>query len=613
MEADISPYRAPLRDLAFVIRELAGLDAVAQLPGNTEATPDLVEAVLDEAAAFASGVLEPLDAAGDREGARWHDGGVSMPAGFTAAYRQFADAGWIGLPFPPEYGGQGLPMLVGAAVLEMWSAANLGFANGPDLNAGAIEALLLCGSPEQKQLYVPRLISGQWTGTMVLTEPQAGSDLAAVRTLAVPDGDHYRISGQKIFITYGEHDMAENIVHLVLARTPTAPPGVKGISLFIVPKFVVNADGTLGKRNDVYCASIEHKLGIRASPTCVLNYGESGGAIGYLVGEENRGLEYMFVMMNRARFAVGVQGLGQADRAYQRALAYALERVQGKSVASRDPSPVAIVHHPDVRRMLMTMKSQIEAMRALALVVAAALDHAHNDPDPAIRAEEQAFSELMTPIVKGWLTETSLEIVSTAVQVHGGMGFIEESGAPQSYRDARITAIYEGTTAIQANALVGRKLLRDQGQTVVATIARMRALDAKLAESSDPDVVVVRTALTRGVDALDEASRSIRAAASDDVRIAYAGSVPYLMLWGIVAGGWQLARAALAAERGIAAGAADADFYRAKLATARYYATHILSRAAWLREEIVAGSADVMRLDPSELALDRVRLSAVGR
>ncbi|MGH7706943.1 MAG: acyl-CoA dehydrogenase family protein, partial [Vulcanimicrobiaceae bacterium] len=437
----MSPYRAPLRDLAFVIRELAGLDAVAQLPGNTEATPDLVEAVLDEAAAFASGVLEPLDAAGDREGARWHDGGVSMPAGFTAAYRQFADAGWIGLPFPPEYGGQGLPMLVGAAVLEMWSAANLGFANGPDLNAGAIEALLLCGSPEQKQLYVPRLISGQWTGTMVLTEPQAGSDLAAVRTLAVPDGDHYRISGQKIFITYGEHDMAENIVHLVLARTPTAPPGVKGISLFIVPKFVVNADGTLGKRNDVYCASIEHKLGIRASPTCVLNYGESGGAIGYLVGEENRGLEYMFVMMNRARFAVGVQGLGQADRAYQRALAYALERVQGKSVASRDPSPVAIVHHPDVRRMLMTMKSQIEAMRALALVVAAALDHAHNDPDPAIRAEEQAFSELMTPIVKGWLTETSLEIVSTAVQVHGGMGFIEESGAPQSYRDARITAI----------------------------------------------------------------------------------------------------------------------------------------------------------------------------
>ncbi|MGH7756846.1 MAG: acyl-CoA dehydrogenase family protein, partial [Vulcanimicrobiaceae bacterium] len=301
----MSPYRAPLRDLAFVIRELAGLDAVAQLPGNTEATPDLVEAVLDEAAAFASGVLEPLDAAGDREGARWHDGGVSMPAGFTAAYRQFADAGWIGLPFPPEYGGQGLPMLVGAAVLEMWSAANLGFANGPDLNAGAIEALLLCGSPEQKQLYVPRLISGQWTGTMVLTEPQAGSDLAAVRTLAVPDGDHYRISGQKIFITYGEHDMAENIVHLVLARTPTAPPGVKGISLFIVPKFVVNADGTLGKRNDVYCASIEHKLGIRASPTCVLNYGESGGAIGYLVGEENRGLEYMFVMMNRARFAVG--------------------------------------------------------------------------------------------------------------------------------------------------------------------------------------------------------------------------------------------------------------------------------------------------------------------
>src|ERR1700722_108461 len=433
----MSTYRAPLRDMNFALRELAGIDAIAALPGCEE-TLDVLDSVLEEAAAFASGVLDPLKRIGDTEGCTWSAGDVATPPGFKAAYKQFAEAGWIGLPVPPEYGGQGLPQILLGPTLEMWNAANIGFANGPLLNQGAIEAIELVGSEEQKKRYIPNLVSGKWTGTMCLTEPQAGSDLAQVRTRAVPEADHHLLSGTKIFITFGEHDMAANIVHLVLARLPDAPEGTRGISLFIVPKFLVNDDGSLGERNDVHCAGIEHKLGLNANPTCTLNYGEkTGGAAGYLLGEPNRGLEYMFIMMNVARFAVGVQAIGIADRAYQSALTYAKTRIQSRDVAARTPEPVAIIRHPDVRRMLMSMKAQIEAMRALAYFTAAALDTAHKSPDEAVRKRHKAFAEFMIPIVKGWCSETATELCSTAVQIFGGMGYIEETGIAQQYRDVR--------------------------------------------------------------------------------------------------------------------------------------------------------------------------------
>ncbi len=605
----MSTYQAPLRDMLFAL-ELAGLGDVAKLPGYEDATPDMVEAILGEAANFATEVLDPLNVVGDRTHAKWENGEVRMPKGFKAAYHQFAEAGWIGLPMPAEYGGQGLPQMVSTATLEMWNASNMGFSLGPLLNQGAIEALLLCGTDAQKQTYVPNLVSGKWTGTMVLTEPQAGSDLAAVRTKAAPEGDHYRISGSKIFITYGEHDIAENIVHLVLARTPSAPAGVQGISLFIVPKFLVNADGSLGARNDVNCASIEHKLGIHASPTCVLNYGEKDGAIGYLVGEENNGLSYMFVMMNLARFSVGVQGLAISDRAYQHALAYAKERLQSAPLGSKSVDAVTIIHHPDVRRMLMAMKSRVEAMRALAIAVGAAMDHAHADPDATVRSEAEAFVELMTPVVKGWLTEESIEVTSTGVQVHGGMGYVEETGAAQYYRDCRITTIYEGTTAIQANDLLGRKLLRDQGKVASAVIGRMQALDAELAKSSNPDVAAIRASFAAGVGALSESSRWLGMNAMANLQGAFAGSVPYLKLWGIVAGGWQMARAALAAEAKLgSATGTDADFYKAKIVTARFFADHVLNQAVALKHEITDGSSSTLGLTEEQFGLDRARLA----
>ncbi len=425
--------------MQFVLHELAGLEEVAKLPGF-EDTTDVADAILEEAATFASEVLDPINHSGDKEGCTWSDGDVTTPKGFKEAYHQFAKAGWIGLPVPAEYGGQGLPSLMLGPTLEMWNASNIGFANGPLLNQGAIEAIELIGSDEQKKLYIPKLVDGTWTGTMCLTEPQAGSDLAQVRTKAVPEGDRYRITGQKIFITFGEHDMADNIVHLVLARLPDAPEGTKGISMFIVPKFIPNADGSLGERNDIVCAGIEHKMGINGNPTCTMNLGEKQGAIGYLVGRPNEGLKYMFVMMNAARFSVGVQGLALADRAYQAALQYAKERVQFRDVASRSPEPKRIIEHPDVRRMLMTMKSQIEAMRALSYVTAASLDFSHKHPDEKVRKEQKAFVELMIPVVKGWCTETAVEICSTALQVFGGIGYVEETGIAQqlprrSYHD----------------------------------------------------------------------------------------------------------------------------------------------------------------------------------
>ncbi len=592
-------YVAPLKDMQFVLNRLAGIDRIAQLPGCEEATSDVVDAILEEAGKFAGGVLAPLNQEGDKLGVKWHDKQVTMPPGFGEAYRQFVEAGWNGLSCDSEFGGQGLPKVVAAAVQEMWKASNIAFSLCPLLTLGAIEALALCGTAKQKETFLPNMVSGLWTGTMNLTEPQAGSDLAAVRSRAVPQGDgSYRIFGQKIFITYGEHDMAENIVHLVLARTPDAPEGVKGISLFVVPKFLVNDDGSLGQRNDAWCVSIEHKLGIHASPTCVMAYGDNGGAVGYLIGKENDGLKYMFVMMNAARFAVGLEGLAIGERAYQLALSYAKERTQGRAIEG-SAGPVAIIHHPDVRRMLMLMKSQIEAMRALAYVVAAAHDVALQHPDEAERRRNQAFVDLMIPVVKGWSTETGNEIAYLGVQVHGGMGYIEETGAAQHLRDARITTIYEGTTGIQANDLIGRKLARDGGATLKAVIALIEQTATDLAgigdSDADADFVAIATALRAGVAALSRAAAYIVTGYGSDIRGVSVGAVPFLKLLGIVAGGWQMARAALAARADIAAGNAD-PFLPAKIVTTRFYADHVLSAASGLCETVVSGGAGALAL-----------------
>ncbi len=591
----MSHYNAPLKDMQFVLNELAGLAEVAQLPGYEEATPDMVEAILDEAGKFAGGVLAPINFSGDQEGAKWANKSVTVPKGFKEAYQQFVDNGWNALSGNPEHGGQGLPKVVSAAVQEMWKASNMAFSLCPLLTLGAVEALELCGTPEQKEMYLPKMISGEWTGTMNLTEPQAGSDLAAIRSRAEPVGDGtYKIFGNKIFITYGDHDMTANTIHLVLARTPGAPEGVKGISLFVVPKFMVNKDGSLGARNDAYCVSIEHKLGIHASPTCVMAYGDKGGAIGTLVGKENEGLKYMFVMMNAARFAVGLEGLALSERAYQHAVAYARDRVQGRAIEG-SASGVAIIKHPDIRRMLMTMRANTEAMRALAYSVASAHDAAVRHPDAAERAKNQAFVDLMIPVVKGWCTETGNEMAYLGVQIHGGMGFIEETGAAQFLRDARITTIYEGTTGIQANDLIGRKIAREGGATLKAVIALMQQTQAAVAKQSGAEFVAIGKALATGIDAVSRAGDYIVANFGSDVRAVAAGAVPFLRLMGIVTGGWALARGALVAQGKIAAGDAD-PFYAAKIVTTRYYADHVMAAAPGLTQEIVEGGASTMAL-----------------
>jgi alkylation response protein AidB-like acyl-CoA dehydrogenase len=592
----MSEYRAPIRDIQFVLKELAGLDEVAQLPGCEEAAADVVAAVLEEAARFAEGVLSPLNSVGDREGALFKDGQVTMPKGFKEAYTLFAESGWTALGCEPEWGGQGLPKLVAAAVTEMWKSANHAFSLCPLLTGGAIEALALAGSDPLKKIFLEKMVRGEWTGTMNLTEAGAGSDLAAVRTRAEPQADgSYRIFGQKIFITYGEHDMADNIIHLVLARTPTAPEGTKGISLFIVPKFMVGADGRPGERNDAWCVSIEHKLGIHASPTAVMAFGDKGGAVGYLVGEENRGLEYMFIMMNAARFGVGMEGVAVCERAYQRARDYARTRVQGTDIGVRGGEKVAIIAHPDVRRMLMSMKAQAEASRALAYVVAAAHDKALHHPQADLRKQNQAFVDLMIPVVKGWSTEIGIAVASTGIQVHGGMGFIEETGAAQHLRDARISTIYEGTTGIQANDLIGRKMARDGGATFTTVIAMMRALDAKLAKQDNAHLAAIHCRFSTAVDALLRAGEWLVATYAIDVRAASAGAVPFLTLFGIVAGGWQMARAALIAQARIEGGDND-PFYPAKIITARFFADHLLSQAEGLASSVTDGAVSVMAL-----------------
>jgi alkylation response protein AidB-like acyl-CoA dehydrogenase len=590
-------YQAPLKDMLFVMNELAGLSDINGLPGCEDATADTVEAVLEENAKFCGEVVAPLNHSSDKEPSFWHDGQVTTSNGFKDAFKGFTEAGWQGVQHPTEFGGHGLPKLVATPCIEMLNAASISFALVTLLTDGAIEALLTAGSDEQKARYLEPLISGKWTGTMNLTEPQAGSDLAAVRTRAVPQGDgSYKVFGTKIFITYGEHDMAENIIHLVLARTPDAPAGVKGISLFIVPKFLVNEDGSLGERNDAHCVSIEHKLGIKASPTAVLQFGDHGGAIGTLVGEENRGLEYMFIMMNAARFGVGMQGIGLADRAYQQAVTFAKERVQSRDLAG-SAGPVAIINHPDVRRMLMSMRAQTEAARALAYVGAGLSDIGHHHADEATRKATMAAYEYLVPIIKGWSTEMSQDVTRDGVQVHGGMGFIEETGAAQHYRDAKILTIYEGTTAIQANDLIGRKTVRDGGAVAKSILAQVRATEAQLAARDGDDLAAIHRQLVAGSAALETVIDYVVANAKSDVKGVFAGSVLYLKLAGIVLGGWQMARAALVAECKLNAGEGDAGFMRAKIVTARFFADHFLSQASGLATAITQGSAGVLALE----------------
>jgi 3-(methylthio)propanoyl-CoA dehydrogenase len=589
-------YKAPLKDMLFAIKHIANIDAVSQIPGFEDAGFDTARAVLEECAKFNEGVLSPLNWPGDINPSSFKEGKVTTTPGFKEAFKQYGEGGWQGLQHPSEFGGQALPKTIGAACIEMCNSANMSFALCPLLTDGAIEALLTAGSDELKATYLEKLVSGQWTGTMNLTEPQAGSDLALVRTRAepLPDGS-YKVFGTKIYITYGEHDMAENIVHLVLARVQGAPEGVKGISLFVVPKFMVGKDGALGARNDVQCVSIEHKMGIKASPTAVLQYGDNGGAIGYLVGQENRGLEYMFIMMNAARYAVGVQGIAIAERAYQKAVQYAKDRVQSRPVDGSLPGSAAIIHHPDVKRMLMTMRAYTEGCRALAAGAAAAFDAAHHHPDAEVRKQNAAFYEFMVPLVKGYSTEMSLEVTSLGVQVHGGMGFIEETGAAQYYRDAKILTIYEGTTAIQANDLVGRKTSRDGGQMAKGIVSQIEATEKALAARDSVHARAVLKRLTAARKALIDVIEFVAGNTKASPNAVFAGSVPYLMLAGNVFAGWQMARSLLAAEDELAAGV-DVDFMKAKIITVRFYADHMLSKAGGMRDSIVEGAESVTAL-----------------
>ena len=586
-------YRAPIKEMLFVMEELAGLRNVASLPGFEDYGSETAQAVLEESAKFCEGVIAPLNWEGDKNPSTWQGGIVTTTPGFKEAFAQFAQGGWQGVVHPTEFGGQGFPKLVATGCTEMLHAANMSFALCPMLTDGAIEALLTAASPALRQMFAPKLISGEWTGTMNLTEPQAGSDLAAVRTRADPQADGtYKIFGTKIFITYGEHDMAQNIIHLVLARVAGAPEGVKGISLFVVPKVMVNGDGSLGERNDAVCVSIEHKLGIKASPTAVLQFGDKGGAAGYLVGEENRGLEYMFIMMNAARFAVGMQGVAISDRAYQKAVVFANDRTQSRDLAG-SASPVAIIHHPDVKRMLLTMRAYTEGARALAYVAAAASDAAHASPDEATRKQNQSVYEYLVPVVKGFSTEMSIEVASLGVQVHGGMGYIEVTGAAQYFRDARILTIYEGTTAIQANDFVGRKTVRDGGAVARAICARIAMTEQDLAAHMDEDCEVMRRALEAGRLALESAIGYVVANAKTDTKAVYAGAVNYLMLAGVVLCGWQMARAMM-----VALDKEDTDqrFFGAKVATARFYAEAILPKTDALAASVMASGRTVNRM-----------------
>jgi alkylation response protein AidB-like acyl-CoA dehydrogenase len=577
-------YTAPLADMRFVLEEVAGLEELAQLPGYEAASSDLVEAILGEAGKLAETVVAPLNQPADRAGSILENGVVRTPPGFREAYDRYVEGGWNGLAFEPDFGGQGLPLALATPVAEMWNSACMSFALCPLLNSGAVELLQAHGSVAQKQLYLGKLVSGEWTGTMNLTEPQAGSDLGALRTRAVPEGDHYRITGQKIFITYGDHDLAPNIVHMVLARTPDAPPGSRGISLFLVPKFLPDAAGAPGPRNEVRTLSLEHKLGIHASPTCVLSYED---AMGWRIGGENRGLECMFTMMNNARLNVGVQALAIAERAYQLASEFARVRVQGRPIGiAPEPEALPIIHHPDVRRMLLWMRAATEAMRALAYYAAALIDRARRDPDAKKRSEGQQRADLLIPVVKAWCTDLAVAVASTGIQVHGGMGYVEETGAAQHLRDARIGPIYEGTNGIQANDLVGRKLSRDHGAAAGAVIDDMQSTVAAMERPRSAALASITGALRDGIAALETATGYVVEAEATQ---AAAASVPYLTLLGTVSAGWLMAREAIAAEDRLATNGRDTAFFIAKLVTARFYAEHFLALAPGYLPGITGG------------------------
>ncbi len=583
-------YIAPQKDMLFALEHIANMPQIMQ---DTAMDLDMetVAGILDEAAKLNQDVIAPLNQVGDVQPSYFKDGKVITTPGFKAAFEQYVQGGWQGLSHPEEVGGQDLPKLIATACNEMINAANTSFGLCPLLTDGAIEAVLTAGNESQKQTYIPRLISGEWTGTMNLTEPQSGSDLALIRSRAEPQADgRYKIFGTKIFITYGDHDYTDNIMHLVLARTPNAPEGIKGISLFIVPKCVINEDGSLGANNDVQTLSLEHKLGIKASPTAVLQFGDNGGAIGELVGEENRGLEYMFIMMNAARFGVGVQGIGIMERAYQKAAQYAKERVQSRPVDGSAREAVAIIHHPDVKRMLLTMKSTVEACRAMALHTAGLLDTAHRHADDAARAQAQAQFEFMVPLVKGYSTEMSVDMASLGVQVHGGMGFIEETGAAQYYRDARILPIYEGTTAIQANDLVGRKTLRDGGAVAQQFAAQIDATVAQLQAHSEARLSALAANLAQANAAFRQTVDFVLDNTKVQLNNVFAGSVLYLKLAGLVVSAWHSARAALAAQAQLDGGNADQTFLNSKIETSAFYIQSVLPQAqAWAQAIAQAG------------------------
>jgi alkylation response protein AidB-like acyl-CoA dehydrogenase len=598
----MAEYVAPIKDMQFVLKHVVGLDQVNTLPGWEDVTEDVVDAILEEAGKLATEVLSPLNAIGDKNPAKWKDGNVTTPPGFKAAYHQYVGAGWGNILGPTQFGGQGLPHLMATPVEEMWGSSNLAFKLCPMLTQGAIEAIDYVGPDALREKFLPNMVSGKWTGTMNLTEPQAGSDLSLVRTKATPQADGtYRLKGQKIFITYGEHDYTENIIHLVLARIDGAPEGVKGISLFVVPKFNLKADGSPGERNDVKCVSIEHKLGIHASPTAVMAYGEKDGATGHLVGEANRGLEYMFIMMNAARLSVGLEGVAIAERAYQRALAWSRERLQGKPVGVQGAKTAPIVQHPDVKRMLLTMKSITEASRALAYWTSAILDRARKHPDEAERKRAQAMVDFLIPIVKGWSTENGIDVASLGIQVHGGMGFIEETGAAQHLRDARITTIYEGTTGIQANDLVGRKIGREEGRTALAVLGEVDKLAKELKGASDANLKGIGEALATAAAANRDTVQWIARNFGTNAPAVAAGSTYVLKLMGITLGGWMLARSAQIATKQLAAGEGDAAYLKGKVLTARFFAEHILPQVPSLANAAMHGGDSVLAVEESFL------------
>jgi 3-(methylthio)propanoyl-CoA dehydrogenase len=601
----MAEYIPPLRDIRFVLEQLVDLDGLSKLETYAHADPDTVLGVIEESGQFMAELIGPLNTVGDTEGSTLDsDGNVRTPPGFKEAYRQYVEAGWGAVPFPDEFGGGGFPWLVTVVMQEMLAAANMSFSLCPLLNQGAIDMLTLHGSAAQKTTYAEKMVTGEWAGTMNLTEPQAGSDLGAVRAKAVPaDDGTWRITGQKTFITYGEHDLAANIIHLVLARVPDAPPGTRGISCFIVPKYLVNDDGSLGDRNDVRCVSIEHKLGIHASPTCVMSYGDAGGAVGYLIGEANQGMRYMFTMMNTARLSVGLQGLAVTERAYQDALRYAQERKQGRAVAAPKGESSPIVEHPDVRRMLLTMKAYLEAMRALLYTNAVSIDLARYHPDPAEREARQELVELLTPISKAWCSDLGVELTSIGVQVHGGMGYVEETGVAQYLRDSRISPIYEGTNGIQAIDLVLRKLPMRDGGVVADLLAQMEALAPEL-DAAGPELAGIQPALADGVRVMREATDWILSRGPAEPNDVLAGATPYLRLAGLVVGGWLMARSALAASLLLrTASGTDAVFLREKIGTARFYAGQLLPQAAGLLPAVTAGAGPLFGIDLSRATL----------